>query len=274
MRAKLSSRLKSRKLLRRWQRRKAKLLLSLPVLLDRSSVQGNVEAIHELRVAIRRLRLYVRLGRPLLRNTAVSAFLSWARSVSKATSSVRDLDVALEWLQAQENTDEVIELCQTRRARTWRAAQPRLSPPKRGLCRALLKVKGDGRPHVRLARRLAKIEDRLAKGIRRGVPWFFDAREEEQHQLRRLTRWWRYLNEVGLPRREQRKDRLLNALVQAQEALGDRQNLLLADAALCQLRRPALTKDLRRKLAADQVATSARIRVCLAALARLSGAKR
>jgi len=273
MSAKLSPRLKSKKLLRRWQGRKEKLLLSLPELLDHSSVRGNVEAIHELRVTIRRLRLYVRLGRPLLSKTAVKGFLRWARGISKATSGVRDLDVALEWLQGQEDADEVMELCQARRAGAWRLARRRLLLPTRGLLKTLVKIKGGGKPHVRLARRFAKIESHLAMGVRRAGPLFFKMREDEQHQFRRLTRWWRYLREVGLPRRAQKEDALLNALLQTQEATGNRQNLILAEAALRRLRRSGVVAELRRKLAADQVATSSRIRSSLTRLARLSRAR-
>ncbi len=257
--------LKSKKLLRRWREQKAELLAALPLHLNQCLAKGNAEAIHELRVTLRRLRLYVRLGRPLLVRKRLKDFLRWARCVSKATSPVRDLDVALEWLQGRENTEELIELLQDRRMREWRLLVRRVATPPRGLLKGLTSLRPNCKPHARLARRYLKIESSLAHGVCRGVLRFLGMRDEQQHQFRRLVRWSRYLREIGLPRRARKDDALISVLVEMQEASGDRQNLILADMALRRLRRPVVV-ELRRALVAQQATISTRIRSALKAV--------
>lgn len=258
--------LKSKKLLRRWQSRKKRLLGSLPVLLECCRANGNSEAVHELRVAVRRLRLYVRLGRPLLGRKSAKQFLSWARSISKATSPVRDLDVALEWLQGHDHTEEASERILAQRTSAMQALSHNLQAPPRGLLKGLTRLKRRGRLHAHLAHRYLKIESRIAGSVMRCAPRFFDMSSEEQHQLRRMIRWWRYLLEVGLPRQAQKQDRLLSFLLELQEATGERQNLMLCEAALRRFRCSVFSKELQRTIAAEQVATSGRIRKAFSAL--------
>ena len=270
---KLSCGLKSKRLLRRWQNRKRRLVESLPPLLERCQANDNAEVVHELRVAVRRLRLYVRLGRPLLPKKSVRQFLTWARSVLKATSPLRDVNVAMEWLQGRDNADEASERLLAQRAKLWQAISRSLQAPGRGLLKALTRLRRSDKPHARLARRYRKIAARISKSVYRSAPGFFEMSLEEQHQLRRLVRWWRYLLEVGLPRRAQKKDRLLLLLLELQEAMGDRQDLMLCEAALKRYPRLAFAKELQRVLAAEQAAASGRIRADMRALQRFHRAK-
>lgn len=265
--------MKPRKLLRRWQRRRALLLGELESLLPRCRRRGGVEQVHELRVVLRRLRLFVRVGQPLLDREVIGAFRAWARRISRATSPVRDLDVAMEWLASQPDGLEVIPALKARRQGLWASAQTHLPPPVPGLLSRLAAQTERGDSARRLSRRIRKLERRLANQVRDAVPCFFALPAEEQHEFRRTLRWWRYLRELSLPRRRQRKDGFLKALVALQEATGDRQNIKLAAAALSRLGDSPAVQAHRRQARAAERAQLDRIHDALAAFAKNRGWK-
>ncbi|HNQ90597.1 MAG TPA: CHAD domain-containing protein [Verrucomicrobiota bacterium] len=216
----------------RWHRRKRRLLSQLPDLVRQARRTGAAEQVHLLRVSLRRLRLMVRLGRPLLPAEAVAAFRHWARGISKATSRVRDLDVALEWLQLQPDAAELIPRIQLHRERVWRRVRPRwclLSVRWRRALERQPKTKGHS---GRLARRIGKLERRYERAVRAGATRFFAMAPLAQHEFRRTLRWWRYVRECVLSRSRASRDGLIKKLLAAQEATGDRQNLMLAADAV------------------------------------------
>ncbi len=61
----------------------------------------DVERLHDLRVAMRRVRSFVRTYRELFRGTKLKPLLRRLRRTAKATNKARDIDVQLEWLRAQ-----------------------------------------------------------------------------------------------------------------------------------------------------------------------------
>jgi CHAD domain-containing protein len=260
---------KPKKLLRRWRGRQQQLQAALRRLVRRCRRRGEAEQIHELRVTLRRLRLLIRAGRPLLDERAVTQFRVWAHRVSKLTSPVRDLDVAIEWLRKEPNAVTAVRLCQRKRAQLWLRARPRLQSAPPGLLRSLKRIVGPKDAPARLTWRVRKLERRYEAAVREDLAEFFKLAAEDQHEFRRTLRWWRYLRELTLRPHRHARDRLLSTLIAAQEATGDRQNLTLAETALRQHCRRAPTAKLRSQLHREQAEQPAKIEKSLAALARL-----
>lgn len=255
-----------KKLFRRWQKRKNKLLDNLPALLERCRATGRAELVHELRVALRRLRFYLRFGRPLLDSGDVTRFLRWARRISRASGPVRDLDVALEWLQGRCHAEEVSERILEKRAKAWRPFAALLKVPGKAFLDRLQKDKSGAKVRNKLAKRYKKIEARIRRAVCGDARAFFKFNEEQQHQVRRLLRRWRYLREIGLQRPKAGKDKLLSVLIELQEATGARQNLILVENALKCFRNLPYTNDLCRALAVEQALATDRIRAAFQAL--------
>lgn len=61
----------------------------------------DAEALHDLRVALRRLRTWLRACRPVLDDTVGGKSRRAFRTLAHATNAARDAEVALAWLQAQ-----------------------------------------------------------------------------------------------------------------------------------------------------------------------------
>ena len=63
--------------------------------LEAAALEGDVEAVHDMRVAIRRLRAALRIGRPHLRVKPLRRLRAGLRATARALGAVRDLDVIL-----------------------------------------------------------------------------------------------------------------------------------------------------------------------------------
>jgi CHAD domain-containing protein len=253
---------------RRWRRRRERLLAGLHQLLEDCRQAGTVAQVHLLRVTLRRLGVLVRLGAPLFTAGVRAGFRTWARRVADATSAVRDMDVALEWLAQSPTTGEAAGSLLAKRAKRIRAARSALKPLPAAVLAGIVGVRGGGRDAERLARRFAKLESRYEEHVRCRIGRFFRLDPEARHEFRRTLRWWRYLREIELPRRRQTSDRLLKRLLAVQEAIGDQQNRVVTRNALTTV--PALPNAvaLRRALDREEMALQKEIAAALAALAR------
>ena len=63
---------------------------------------NDTEALHDFRVAVRRLRSWLRAYRPYLDDSVRAKDRSRLRAVARATSLARDTEVHLQWLREQE----------------------------------------------------------------------------------------------------------------------------------------------------------------------------
>lgn len=261
----------SRKLFRRWQRRSTGLLDAAKELLRLGATAGEAEHIHQLRVTLRRLRLMLRLGRPCLGRATVAAFRAWSRRGSKATSPVRDLDVTLDWLRLHPDGVAIMKRLGPQRQRRWKSCFARFLPIPPELRAQLARPKGRRDERARLVRNYEGFQAQHEDAAFRAVPRFFVLSAAEQHAFRRTVRRLRYLRELGLPRREQRGDRLLKQLVHLQEALGEYQNCLVTQSILARLKpKPSLqTRGLRAALGAEAARWQEEIRHELRTLARV-----
>lgn len=258
--------MKPGRLLRRWRRRHADLLAALPDLVRRGRARGEPEVIHELRVTLRRLRLSVRLGKGAFAEDAVARLRVWGAKVSQATSPVRDLDIAVEWLRASKVTPALVQECEARRGGVWRRRR-RLLPPTPARLGERLERPGRSRKRPGwLLRRQQQLENRFRGVLRRDLPKFSRLAEADRHEFRRVVRWWRYLRELCSPGRKLGKDRLLPRLLAAQETLGTLQNLALVEAQLRHLTPSAELTELRALLTRQQEDQTEAVRRALAAL--------
>jgi CHAD domain-containing protein len=258
---------KPAKLFERWRDQQARLLKQLVRLIRRTRDQGSDEDVHELRVVSRRIRLLTRLGAAWYGKELSRAYRDWSRGLALSTDRLRDLDVALEWLGKKAAAEATVRALRGRRRRIWRMRRRHLHPLPAGLRRALSDTRRTAKREQRLARRCAKLTSRLETRLRADAPRFFKLRIEAQHDFRRLVRRWRYTRELELPDRSHRRDTRLAWLLRLQEALGERQNLLLADAAMAAL--PASNLEvpaLRRQITAELEHWEQEIRRHLAAL--------
>lgn len=98
----------------------------------------DIEDVHQMRVAIRRMRSALRLLRPYYRNKKIAPFRQHLQQVARALGAVRDLDVLIEHLQEyraglaeteQAVLDDVMALLDARRQK-GRAAFVRLVDSK------------------------------------------------------------------------------------------------------------------------------------------------
>lgn len=254
------------RLLRRWRRRHARLLSTLPELLHRSRARGTPEDVHQLRVAVRRLRLSVRLGKRAFTEPDVARWRGWSAKVSQATSPVRDFDIAVEWLQASKVGPGLLEECAARREGIWRRRRRLLPRKPAWLTGRLMRPKRRRGIPDWLFRRQRKLEQRFREEIRQSLPRFFQLGEADRHEFRRVVRWWRYLRELCLPGRREDKDVLLKRLLVAQEALGTLQNLALVEVQLQRLTPSVELGELRALLARQQEDQAATTRTALNAL--------
>ena len=221
----------------RWQRRRDRLLAESQARWRAVARRGEAEEIHALRVVLRRLRLLVRIGRPLFPPHTVNHFQVWARGLARTTGEIRDLDVALEWLATRPEAEPALTArIKAGRDRLWTKAGRNWRPLPARVAVALRHPHGGDRSAACLLRRFNRIERRLKTGLRAHLPRFFGLSPDEQHTFRRYLRWWRYLRELGLPRRKQAGDRLLAQMVALQEATGSHQNRLVTAAALTKQR--------------------------------------
>lgn len=255
--------MKSERLMRRWRRRHRQLVGALPLLLRRARNRGEGDEVHQLRVVLRRLRLSVRLGKGGFGEETVARLRAWAATISHATSPVRDLDIAIEWLRAAKASPALVQECEQVRDRVWRRRRLRLRSLPRGLLVPLASPGGSVKAESRIRRRQRRLEARYREQMRRELPIFFHLGEPERHEFRRVVRWWRYLRELALPKRKLSKDTRLRALFEVQEALGGIQNLALVDAALRKLTPSEELGELRRLLSRQQQLQTAKARQSL-----------
>jgi CHAD domain-containing protein len=219
--------------------------------------QGGVDAVHDMRVALRRLRALLRTFRPCFdrdRARALSAELRWWGGL---LSPVRDADVLDEQLTARlaalPREDLVgdaaaglhLELADARSRDLARAlaameaerylalleavvdwsTRPRLAPPAfRPAAKVLPRLVH--KEHRRLRRRVAEVPPPGAPG-----------RDEAMHEVRKAAKRVRYAGETLRPLYGPRAERYVARAKMLHTLLGDRQDAVVARELLRQLGR-------------------------------------
>ncbi|WP_433506091.1 CHAD domain-containing protein [Pseudonocardia halophobica] len=204
---------------------------------------GDIEDLHQMRVAVRRMRAALKAARPLLDRAwadGLRAELGW---LGRALGPVRDLDVLLLRLRG-----EIATLPERERAagaqlvasldaerETARAAM--LAVLESGRYRALLERLADAirlpLPTPSATQAQPELIDlvraevrRLRKAVRRAGD---DPPDQTLHDLRILGKRVRYTGELVEPMLGARVKRLLKATAGLQEVLGDHQDACVAE---------------------------------------------
>jgi CHAD domain-containing protein len=219
--------MKSTQLFQRWAKSGTRLRTQLVALTEACLQEGSAPEIHRLRVCLRRCRFWARTGKPLLPARDLARLDAWGRTLADLTGPVRDLDVSIDWFRSHRVGPAVLAGLVERRTQEWTRRRKRLKPPPRGVLDRLGRIEPT-RDHARgLRRRVRKLEQRFEDQLLKRLDGFFKRDAAARHEVRRLVRRWRYLRESTQSRSEQKQDRLLAALLEFQEAVGDAQNLEL-----------------------------------------------
>jgi CHAD domain-containing protein len=241
--------MKPGRLRKRWQRALTASLKRSEALLRRRGPL-NATAVHDLRVALRRARLLLRLGNPHGDHRRLQHFRTAAREILDALAPVRDFDVTVQWLRAQQASPALLTRVLHERAQAWQPAERQLRtwrrearPPK---SRALAKVGAE-----KLAARFTKWQHALAGRCRADAARAATFATPELHALRRRIRRWRYLEELLLPRREIARSPVVRALIAAQEVLGAVQDGEVIGHCLARCGRAREVTRLRRQIHAE-----------------------
>jgi len=236
-----------RTLHRHWSRRLEALQSRIAELYGACRASGGVESIHDLRVAIRRARLYAHVGRPLLRKKSVRQFNAWAQLINGWLGPIRDCDVCLNWLASYADSLEMIQAVHERRAGLWQQAFQALHSKQRARP-VVLQFRNHHKEHLReLEGRFEQLSCRVTASVVDGISRADAMDPADLHRLRRHLRRWRYLRELGLSAQAQRTDAGLAWLNQVQDVLGESQNLQMTMELLSELLTPAKqAKSIRR----------------------------
>jgi CHAD domain-containing protein len=227
-----------KRLHRRWQDSLEARVDSIRKLLRQGHPLSATE-VHELRVALRRARLLARLGAHSIGRARAKQFRDATRNLLDLLDSVRDCDVALDWLRDVQASASLIKKLQIRRDRLWRSTKRRLQLPATKLA-IDPRAKGGAK---KLDRRLVKLTSATAKRCQKTVKSGSEIPTPALHELRRVVRRWRYLRELQLTAHGIRRDPRLRLLIRVQECLGALQN---AEVILDQLKTMGRSEELRR----------------------------
>lgn len=251
-----------RELRRRWRRTLDTQFRRVQRHLESGAVP-DAEAVHELRVSLRRVRTLLDALDPEGNRARVQRLRRRARRLSRSLAPVRDLDVCLDWARGHGASPELLARLQARRDR-WMA---RVRFGRRRVAVAW-RAAGNRLPRRPPARRLARrIEGRMAEwvdAVRAGADGGVVRSLPRLHRLRRDVRRWRYLRELCLAPTTAARDPLLRRLVSLQEALGEVQNRVVVRAILRSIGRSQEGIRLRARLREEQVSAVATVHQRLA----------
>lgn len=201
----------------------------------------DIEALHDMRVAVRRLRAAIRLFAPVLskRWKSIRGELSW---LAEALGEVRDLDVLIQhvegWLpklrQAADPTLTLLEAIRAERdAKRSQLIEALDSPRYQSLTQSLMqdekRRKGEARRAV-LIKLPGLIERRSRRFFRAAQRLGPDSRPEAKHEVRILAKRLRYAVEFSSDLYGKRADRLAKSLAELQDAFGAQQDAHVANA--------------------------------------------
>ncbi|MGA9746782.1 MAG: CHAD domain-containing protein, partial [Nocardioides sp.] len=201
---------------------------------DRLVADGHPEGVHDLRVALRRLRsLLTSYRRPLgwADNDALRGEL---RRAGTALSGLRDLEVVLERLAGHPATAEIEQ--HVREALTAEVARVDRLREGEGCSGLLVTLEGlPGRP-VSGRAEPAGLLGREWRRLARRVEGAGLDDPEALHQVRKAAKRARYAAETLVPVLGDRAQRVADLAREAQEALGDHRDAWLVRGAIGRLR--------------------------------------
>lgn len=201
-----------------------------------SRTGGNLESVHQMRVATRRIRAYLKAARPALDAEAADALRVDLADLARALGEVRDLDVMIDRMHSEATAlgepdtaalERLVGSLDADRGLARKALVAQLDDPSyRSLLEELdrtVERPPVADPWADLAELGAREFDRLAKAHRRLVRTFHgNPPDDDLHALRILGKRARYTAE--LQEKSGPMSEFLDALARFQEVLGDHQD--------------------------------------------------
>lgn len=174
------------------------------------TLAGDAEGLHQMRVAIRRMRTALVFFKPHLERHALARFDTGLRRVGRVFGEARDWDVFCLEILPETLTDaaagwrEMLEKpAQERRDAAYRTATEEIAAPaftalvlglaawaEQGCSKAFLP--GDHALHLPIARLCPELLDRLADKVEHRSRHIEDGSDTERHELRKSTKKLRY----------------------------------------------------------------------------------
>jgi CHAD domain-containing protein len=233
----------------------------------RTRLGDDPEALHDHRVALRRLRAMLRAGRPMLDRQWADDLRGSLKDAGRALAEVRDLDVLVEQLRAdvaeldgtaRSGGDRIVEALEERRDR----AQAELSATLAGgayislLNRLERAVRA---PRFSGSRSLAKTVTREHRRVRRKARALPNTQSDrELHELRKAVKRARYAAELAAATGAKGTGKYLKRAKKVQDVLGDHQDAVVAAMVLRELGSgPAVTALVERQDARRATARAA-----------------
>jgi CHAD domain-containing protein len=206
---------------------------------------GDPEALHKMRVAVRRLRAFLRVSRPILDREWTNELRAELKWLGQALGSVRDQDVLLIHVREQAKTlptkdvaalGLIVEGIERRREASREQMLEALSSPRYLELLGRVELAGEA-PHWngkrRSVRRLAAAEfKKLERAIKALDPAPSDS---ELHRLRVRGKRARYAGELAEAAVGKKARRFVERAKNVQDVLGEHQDAVVADERLREL---------------------------------------
>jgi CHAD domain-containing protein len=189
------------------------------------------DALHDFRVAVRRMRSVLKSTRALFDEDWLRALRKELRWIGGELAAARDLDVLLTRLSKQAGPEgaSVVRLLETERRRAWKGVRTALSSERylKLLDRMTAAVEA---PPVRQADlSLETVARREFKKLRRAARKLGPKASAEQvHRTRILAKHARYAAELSEPVARKRASRFVEAAKQFQDVVGSHQDAVVA----------------------------------------------
>lgn len=220
------------------------------------SVDGDVEALHDFRVALRRLRVWLRISEPFFVQYPLRRWERRLRIIQKALGPARDADIAMAHV-IRNRRDEASQHVLTRlkeiraarkqsatrilRSVVWARMKDRLrrfwrEVPATRLCN-----------EKALVQRALKISRKTLRRVKRQTQKADPGDAQGVHQLRIVVRRMRYLAEFFEPFMGSDLGQLAGELKKAQDLLGDAHDLDVVLSVLSPIRGKE-AREIRKKV--------------------------
>jgi CHAD domain-containing protein len=189
------------------------------------------DALHDFRVAVRRMRSVLKSTRALFDEAWLKALRAELRWIGGELAAARDLDVLLASLGKKAGPDElpVVRLLETERRRAWKRARKALSGERYLKLLDRLTSAVEAPPVRRADLSLEKVAAREFKKLRRAARKLGPKSSAEQvHRARILAKRARYAAELAEPVARKRACRFVKAAKQFQDVVGSHQDSVVA----------------------------------------------
>ena len=211
-------------------------------------ISDDVDAVHDMRVAVRRLRSLLRTAEPMLDADWVDALRAELDWLAGRLGTVRDLDVLIEHLESEAAglnggdaavASALLRPLETERGRARGRMRSGLEKQRYYDLLDALEEAGTVPPARRVDLTLRKLARREFRKLRRRAQGFPELPDSALHRMRIQGKRARYAAELAAPAPGKRARRFVEAARELQDVLGEHQDAVVAVRRLRELARVA-----------------------------------